>query len=111
MISVIPHRNKICSDGPRNPNTLSDCGIVGLRGEVERTFPKASRAPSKKSSTPSMMNIPPNEVKATPISVTGLSIAHPVSKTKGFGLTLSVREPHFVLLCQGGGGGGGGQGG
>ena len=34
-----------------------------------RTFPRASKAPSKKSITPKSMNSPPNVVKATPISV------------------------------------------
>jgi hypothetical protein len=59
------------------------CQTVGFgwKKGVRRTFPRASRAPSKKSSTPSMMNIPPNEVKATPISVTGFGeeISYPSS--------------------------------
>ena len=34
-----------------------------------RTFPRARRAPSKKSMTPSIMKNTPNEVSPTPISV------------------------------------------
>lgn len=42
--------------------------IIKLFGG-KRTFPRASRAPSKKSITPKSMNSPPKVVKATPISV------------------------------------------
>ena len=34
-----------------------------------RTFPRARRAPSKKSMMPSIMNRAPNDVSPTPISV------------------------------------------
>jgi hypothetical protein len=34
-----------------------------------RTFPRARRAPSKKSMTPSIMKNTPNEVSPTPISM------------------------------------------
>ena len=45
-------------------------GADGAEGEGEgRTFPSASSAPSKKSTTPSIMNSAPNVVSATPISV------------------------------------------
>lgn len=68
MMSVRPHRNRIYET---EIYVLLDRGFsVGVK-EARRTFPRASKAPSKKSSTPSMINIPPNEVRATPISVTG----------------------------------------
>ena len=44
-------------------------GFQVVANEFRRTFPSASKAPSKKSNTPSMINIPPKEVRATPISV------------------------------------------
>ena len=37
-------------------------------GENVRTFPRARRAPSKKSMMPSIMNSAPNDVSPTPIS-------------------------------------------
>lgn len=58
-----------------------------------------------------MMNIPPNEVRATPISITGFEkdiSFRRASQTKAFGLTLSVREPHLVLAYWEGGGEDGG---
>jgi hypothetical protein len=77
---------------------------VGVKG-VRRTFPRASRAPSKKSNTPSMINIPPNEVRATPISATGRwnQYSSSVYRQGGFGLTLGVGKPHLVLTCRGSG--------
>jgi len=80
MISVRPHRNRTYFDHVgRRKCARSDCGISV--GWAVRTFPRASRAPSKKSNTPNMMNIPPNEVKATPISVPGFEelISYPSS--------------------------------
>jgi hypothetical protein len=37
--------------------------------KIVRTFPRARRAPSNKSMTPSIMKNTPNEVSPTPISV------------------------------------------
>jgi len=51
---------------------------MDIRGDVparqgeqnqERTFPRARRAPSKKSITPSIMKSAPKVVNATPISI------------------------------------------
>jgi len=44
------------------------------RGRNVRTFPKARRAPSKKSMMPSVMNRAPNDVNPTPISVHRVNI-------------------------------------
>jgi hypothetical protein len=41
----------------------------GEGGRDMRTFPRARRAPSKKSMMPSIMNRAPNDVSPTPISV------------------------------------------
>ena len=42
--------------------------IIPIQHKKGRTFPRASKAPSKNSTTPKIINNPPNVVSATPIS-------------------------------------------
>ena len=59
-------------EGFKSSQSRRDVISLGLPKEDKkdvRTFPRARRAPSKKSMTPSIMKNTPNEVSPTPISV------------------------------------------
>ena len=63
-----------------------------MRERNVRTFPRARRAPSKKSMMPSIMNSAPNDVSPTPISVhrTNIMISFPYEEFRDLLLTLHV---------------------
>ncbi len=58
------------------------------------TFPNAKRLPSKKRMMPSNMKSAPNEVRATPISETVVSLRRLLQEYIRR-RTLSIAEPHF----------------
>jgi hypothetical protein len=96
MMSVMPDRNKTYKEGHGCQRLIKQLRVHQNKG---LTFPRASNAPSKKSTTPRNKNSTPNVVKATPISVRN---SEPRQSRPGytFMLTLSIREPHIPALMR-----------